>query len=103
MQGAACCRCVQPASVQPRKTYNTLVGQLFDVVPIKTDDPIDSTMRRKIQKLQEYLQNNPAKVPKVSKILPVKWGGWKCGVCQEVSQHQVAGPRQAKDLVVQQP
>jgi hypothetical protein len=53
--------------VQPRKTYNSLVPQLFDGIPIKTDDPIDSTMRRKIQKLQEYLQNNPAKVPKVSR------------------------------------
>lgn len=66
LQGSACCRCVQPASVQPRKTYNTLVTQLFPAEPIKTDDPIDSTMRRKIQKLQEYLQANPAKVPKVS-------------------------------------
>lgn len=53
--------------MQPRKTYNSLVPQLFDGIPIKTDDPIDSTMRRKIQKLQEYLQNNPAKVPKVSR------------------------------------
>lgn len=51
--------------MQPRKTYNTLVGQLFNVLPIKTDDAIDSTMRRKIQKLHEYLQANPAKVPKV--------------------------------------
>lgn len=51
--------------MQPRKTYNTLVGQLFNVLPIKTDDTIDSTMRRKIQKLHEYLQANPAKVPKV--------------------------------------
>ena len=52
--------------MQPRKTYNTLVTQLFLGEPIKTDDAIDSTMRRKIQKLQEYLQANPAKIPKVS-------------------------------------
>lgn len=63
---------MQPASVQPRKTYNTLVGQLFGGEPIKTDDAIDSTMRRKIQKLQEYLQANPAKVPKVSAVAALR-------------------------------
>jgi hypothetical protein len=65
---------VQPASLQPRKTYNTLVSQLFSGVPIKTDEPIDSTMRRKIQKLQEYLQANPAKVPKVCTAGPAASG-----------------------------
>jgi hypothetical protein len=61
-----CCGCVaKPASVQPRKTYNTLVPQLFAGEPIRTDEAIDSSMRRKIQKLQEYVQVNPAKIPKV--------------------------------------
>lgn len=61
-----CCGCIaQPASVQPRKTYNTLVAQLFGGEPIKTSDPLDSSLRRKIQKLQEYIQKNPAKIPKV--------------------------------------
>jgi hypothetical protein len=61
-----CCGCIaKPASVQPRKTYNTLVPQLFAGEPIGTDEAIDSSMRRKIQKLQEYVQVNPAKIPKV--------------------------------------
>lgn len=61
-----CCGCIaKPASVQPRKTYNTLVGQLFAGTPIATDESIDSSTRRKIQKLQEYVQVNPAKIPKV--------------------------------------
>jgi len=61
-----CCGCIaQPASVQPRKTYNNLVAGLFAGDPIKTSDPLDTTLRRKIQKLQEYIQKNPAKIPKV--------------------------------------
>lgn len=65
-----CCGCIaKPASVQPRKTYNTLVPQLFAGEPIATDEAIDSSMRRKIQKLQEYVQVNPAKIPKVSRRL----------------------------------
>ena len=61
-----CCGCVaKPASVQPRKTYNNLVAQLFTAEPIKTTDPLDTSLRRKIQKLQEYVQKNPAKIPKV--------------------------------------
>ncbi|KAI8464448.1 MAG: hypothetical protein J3K34DRAFT_526188 [Monoraphidium minutum] len=65
-----CCGCVaQPASVQPRKTYNTLVAQLFAGEPIRPTDPLDSSLRRKIQKLQEYVQKNPAKIPKVSRRL----------------------------------
>jgi hypothetical protein len=63
---AICCGCVAaPASLQPRKTYNTLVAQLFAGEPLKTSDALDSTLRRKIQKLQEYIQKNPAKIPKV--------------------------------------
>ncbi|GBF93271.1 hypothetical protein Rsub_06003 [Raphidocelis subcapitata] len=65
-----CCGCIaQPASVQPRKTYNSLVGSLFAGEAIKTGDPLDSTLRRKIQKLQEYIQKNPGKIPKVSRRL----------------------------------
>lgn len=65
-----CCGCIaQPASVQPRKTYNNLVGQLFAGEPIKTSDSLDTSLRRKIQKLQEYVQKNPAKIPKVSRRL----------------------------------
>lgn len=60
-----CCGCIaKPASVQPRKTYNQLVAALFVGEPIATDAPLDSTLRRKIQKLQEYVQVNPAKIPK---------------------------------------
>lgn len=81
--------------MQPRKTYNTLVAQLFSVEPIKTDEPIDSTMRRKIQKLWEYLQANPAKVPKVSAgsscihSLPVMVCSKSWQRQQQVSQQQV--------------
>eukprot|EP00775_Hariotina_reticulata_P007806 gene7806-8003_t len=65
-----CCGCIaKPASVQPRKTYNTLIGHLFEGQLIGTDQPIDSSLRRKIQKLQEYVQANPAKIPKVSRRL----------------------------------
>lgn len=61
-----CCGCIaKPASVQPRKTYNILIGQLFAGEPVRTDEALDSSLRRKIQKLQEYVQANPAKIPKV--------------------------------------
>ncbi len=61
-----CLGCVvKPASAKERKTYNILVPALFAGEPIKLDDPLDSTLRRKIQKLQEYVQKNPAKIPKV--------------------------------------
>lgn len=62
----ACLACVvKPASTKQRKTYNTLVPALFTGEPIKLDEQLDSTLRRKIQKLQEYVQKNPAKIPKV--------------------------------------
>jgi hypothetical protein len=71
-----CCGCIaKPASVQPRKTYNTLVPQLFAGEPIATDEAIDSSMRRKIQKLQEYVQVNPAKIPKVCVMLQAQGCG----------------------------
>lgn len=73
-----CCGCIaKPASVQPRKTYNTLVPQLFAGEPIATDEAIDSSMRRKIQKLQEYVQVNPAKIPKVRADAMPSWV-WYC-------------------------
>ena len=65
-----CCGCVaQPASVQPRKTYNALVPALFEGSPPKAGAPLDAALRRKIQKLHEYAQRNPAKIPKVSRRL----------------------------------
>jgi hypothetical protein len=64
--GGMCFGCVAaPASTKPRKTYNTLVPQLFAGEPIKLEEPLDSSMRRKISKLHEYVQKNPAKIPKV--------------------------------------
>ncbi len=48
-----------------RKMYNILVPALFDGQPIQPNEPLDSSMRRKIQKLQEYVQMSPAKIPKV--------------------------------------
>lgn len=88
--------------MQPRKTYNTLVGQLFGVEPIKTDDQIDSTMRRKIQKLWEYLQANPAKVPKVRAGRGAGSGGLlrlqqlrQCWLAQQYIPHKI-GIQQAR-------
>jgi hypothetical protein len=55
----------KPASMQPRKTYNILIGELYAGNPPDLHDSLDSSARRKIQKLQEYCQKNPAKIPKV--------------------------------------
>lgn len=83
-----CCGCVaKPASVSPRKTYNTLVAALFIGEPIKTTDALDTSLRRKIQKIQEYVQKNPAKIPKVG-------CGWGCGV--RVATGPVANPLQLR-------
>jgi hypothetical protein len=81
--------------MQPRKMYNTLVGQLFNVLPIKTDDAIDSTMRRKIQKLHEYLQVNPAKVPKV-------WSSLLAALCASlcVSAHPAGDASRGNNVVL---
>ena len=75
-----CCGCIaQPASVVPRKTYNILIGQLFEGGQIENTDPLDSSLRRKIQKLQEYVQKNPAKIPKV--LDPAECVGRMHGLC----------------------
>eukprot|EP00967_Tisochrysis_lutea_P112209 scaffold177008_cov21-Tisochrysis_lutea.AAC.1 len=61
------CSCIPPpASVQPRKTYNILVPDVFgNLGPApKLEDPISSGTARKIGKLQEYVQNNPSKAAK---------------------------------------
>eukprot|EP00983_Pelagomonas_calceolata_P092660 1157694-Pelagomonas_calceolata.AAC.1 len=66
------CSCIPPpASVQPRKTYNILVPDVFgNLGPApKLEDPISSGTARKIGKLQEYVQNNPSKAAKVSRRL----------------------------------
>ena len=65
--GGMCFGCVAaPASAKPRKTYNTLVPQLFlGEPPPKLEAPLDPATRRKITKLHEYVQKNPAKIPKV--------------------------------------
>ncbi|KAF5843275.1 hypothetical protein DUNSADRAFT_77 [Dunaliella salina] len=66
------CSCIPPpASVQPRKTYNVLVPDVFgNLGPApKLEDAISPGTARKIGKLQEYVQNNPSKAAKVSRRL----------------------------------
>ncbi|GAX72889.1 hypothetical protein CEUSTIGMA_g344.t1 [Chlamydomonas eustigma] len=66
----SCFSCVPPpASLKPRKIYNILVP---DVFPLKAPDPnapLPGGITRKIGKLQEYIQNSPDKIPKVSRRL----------------------------------
>jgi hypothetical protein len=69
MVGMCCGFIAQPASVVPRKTYNILIGQLFEGASIGNTGPLDSSLKRKIQKLQEYVHKNPAKIPKAGSLL----------------------------------
>ncbi len=58
--------CIRPpASVQPPKFYNRLVPDVFPDPPWQLDAPITDAIRRKANKLAEYAQNNPQKLPKV--------------------------------------
>lgn len=60
------CSCIPPpASLQPRKVYNILVP---DVFPLKPPDPhsdVPKGVERKMEKLAEYLQKQPARTSKV--------------------------------------
>jgi hypothetical protein len=64
------CSCIPPpASLQPRKVYNILVPGVF---PLKPPDPhadLPRGVERKVDKVAEYLQKQPARAGKV------RWAG----------------------------
>jgi hypothetical protein len=61
------CSCVPPpASQKPRKIYNVLVPDVFPANPPPADEPVPGSIKRKIGKLQEYVQRNPGKIAKVT-------------------------------------
>jgi hypothetical protein len=64
----ASCSCIPPpASLQPRKIYNILVPDVFPGKPPKLEEPLPSGIKRKIGKLEEYLQKSPARAGKVGR------------------------------------
>ena len=63
----SCFSCIPPpASLKPRKIYNILVPDVFPIKCPADADPIPHAIQRKIGKLQEYVQRNPERIPKVS-------------------------------------
>lgn len=67
MVGVSCSCIPPPASIQPRKIYNLLVPDVFtSLIPPKIDEPISTGLRRKFNKLQEYVCKNPSKAAKAS-------------------------------------
>ena len=65
-QKMGCFSCVPPpASLKPRKIYNILVPDVFPLKCPADDVLVPHSIQRKIGKLQEYVQRNPDKVPKV--------------------------------------
>lgn len=62
----ASCSCIPPpASLKPRKIYNLLVPDVFSLTAPPLDEPVNTSTKRKIGKLQEYVQKNPGKAGKV--------------------------------------
>ena len=59
----------QESSKQPRKGYNKLVPALFPKDAPKWEEAIDLSISRKIGNLEEYVQANVQKAPKVSRRL----------------------------------
>jgi len=61
--------CATQASKQPVKRYNVLVRGIFPQHAPLIDEPLDMATIRRIGKLQEYVQENVQRVPKVSRRL----------------------------------
>jgi hypothetical protein len=60
------CFCITPpASQAQRKVYNILVPDIFPLIAPDIKEPIPAVLTRKIAKLEEYIQMNPHKIPKV--------------------------------------
>jgi hypothetical protein len=65
-----CLSCIPPpASQLSRKVYNILVPDIFPLVAPSVEEAIPPATTRKIAKLEEYVQRNPHKIPKVSRRL----------------------------------
>jgi hypothetical protein len=65
-----CFSCIPPpASQLSRKVYNILVPDIFPLAAPDAREAIPPALARKIAKLEEYVQRNPHKVPKVSRRL----------------------------------
>ncbi|GIL43986.1 hypothetical protein Vafri_1578 [Volvox africanus] len=63
------CLISPPASLQPRKIYNTLVPDVFPALPPDPRQDVPKAVERKMGKLAEYLQKYPARTAKVSRRL----------------------------------
>ena len=61
------CSCIPPpASLQPRKVYNILVPDVFPLQAPQMGHALSTGVEKKIEKLEEYVLKNPARIPKVS-------------------------------------
>lgn len=61
--------CATAASKQPVKRYNTLTWALFAQTAPAVSDTLDVAIVRKIGKIQEYVEENVQRTPKVSRRL----------------------------------
>lgn len=69
------CSCLPTAaSLKPRKIYNVLVPDVFPLQAPRVDEPINAGTKRKIGKLGEYAEMNPARVPKVRGAMDARAG-----------------------------
>ena len=56
----------KPASKFPVKRYNFLVPDIFPIKPVSVDADLPSAVKKKIEKLQEYVSKNSERAPKVT-------------------------------------
>lgn len=61
--------CAKGASVQPKKRYNRLVPAVFETSAPPWTRPLDAGTVRNIGSLQEYVEENVQRCPKVSRRL----------------------------------
>ena len=57
----------KPASKFPVKRYNFLVPDIFPIKPVHVDEDLPNSVKKKIEKLQEYVSKNSERAPKVER------------------------------------
>jgi hypothetical protein len=67
--GSSCSCIPPPASQRERKVYNVLVPDVFPRQAPLLEHVLTQGLERKIEKLVEYVQKNPARISKVSRRL----------------------------------
>lgn len=82
--------CAKGASVQPKKRYNLLVPAVFVSASPLWTSPLDAATVRNIGSLQEYVEENVQRAPKVSRRL------WR-RVCSDHAKPKELGNVKVRD------